>query len=745
MNPDNNSHSVFSQQNGDLPPSLSPAQSVPSSQPEEANLDIGWLFGVVARRIPIMALVAIVLTAIFGGLIANRNRGLPLVYQGSFRLLIEPISAEGRLMRQFLLAQASGTDLSKIKVEGSGLVDYETQIRVLKSPKLLMPILENIEADYPNLSYKSLQKNLKVDRISVDISGKEFGTKILEVTYADPEPDKILAVLEAASELYLEYSLEERLTSLTQGIDFIDEQLPELQERVDTIQTQIQNLRQAENLIEQYPQAQAMSQEASSLNLQQLDHQKELVQAQALYEGLQQQLLQGNPVTVLSEDPQFQPLIAEAQQLESKVAAESARLQPDSLPMLALREQQAAMEARLQQEAQSVLSVVGDRITALEASQQEIQQAEASLDARMQRWPVATRQYADLQQDLEIATSTLTDFLTKREALGIDAAQQQIPWVLIAPPAIPENAAGNLVPSEVQQTKRQIAIAAILSSLLGIGAGFLVEVLHTVFHKASEIKSAARLPVLASIPRKKRLKRALQQSAQSAPAAMAVASAVSSQPSHPFLGWGRSGSAYRSDPFSEAFRSLYANIRLLGTESSLQSLTVASAMPGDGKSTVALFLAKTSAAAGLRVLLVDADLRRPSVHQQLDLPNSQGFSNVLAGDDVSLNDAIVKSNIDENLFVLPAGPVPPDSVKLLSSKKMQYVTEQFKSFFDLVIYDTPPLHGLADGNLVGAQTDGVVLVVAIEKTDRNLLAQTLEGLKLSGASVLGTVANGVKG
>ena len=743
MNSDNNSQSVFPQRNGDFPPSLSQNQSIPQSQGEEANLDIGWLFGVVVRRIPVMAIVAIVLTALFGGLIVNRNRGLPPLYKGSFRLLIEPISAEGRLMRQFLLAQASGTDLSKIRIEESGLVDYETQIRVLKSPKLLMPILENTKAEYPKLNFKSLKKNLKVDRISVDISGKEFGTKILEVTYTDPDPDKILTVLEEASELYLEYSLEERLTSLTQGIDFIDEQLPILQERVDTIQTQIQNLRQEENLIEPYPQAQAMTQEASSLNLQQLDNQKELAQAQALYDGLQRQLLDGNPIAVLSEDLQFQQLIAEAQKLESKVAGESARLQPNSLPMLALREQQAAMDALLQQEAEAVLNTLADRISALEASQQTIRQAEANLDARVQRWPVATREYADLQQELEIATSTLTDFLSKREALSIDGAQQQIPWVLIAPPAIPQNDQENFVPSEVQQTKRQIAIAAILSALLGIGAGFLVEVLHTVFHQPSEIKSATRLPLLATIPRTKNLKRTLRKLSQPTREPVAVAAAGRSA-SRSIWNWGSSSSVYQRNPFSEAFRSLYANIRLLGSESSLQSLTVASAMPGDGKSAVAIFLAQTSAAAGLRVLLVDADLRCPSIHEQLDLPNQKGFSDVLTSDEVSLNDAIVQSKIDENLFVLPAGPVPPDSVKLLSSNRMQYVVEQFKSFFDLVIYDTPPLHGLADGNLVGAQTDGVVMVVAIEKTDRNLLARALEELKLSGTSILGVVANGVK-
>ena len=247
------------------------------------------------------------------------------------------------------------------------------------------------------------------------------------------------------------------------------------------------------------------------------------------------------------------------------------------------------------------------------------------------------------------------------------------------------------------------------------------------------------------IEKQKILERSKQELTRHQPTREPVAVAAAGRSaSRSIWNWGSSSSVYQRNPFSEAFRSLYANIRLLGSESSLQSLTVASAMPGDGKSAVAIFLAQTSAAAGLRVLLVDADLRCPSIHEQLDLPNQKGFSDVLTSDEVSLNDAIVQSKIDENLFVLPAGPVPPDSVKLLSSNRMQYVVEQFKSFFDLVIYDTPPLHGLADGNLVGAQTDGVVMVVRIEKTDRNLLARALEELKLSGTSILGVVANGVK-
>ena len=195
--------------------------------------------------------------------------------------------------------------------------------------------------------------------------------------------------------------------------------------------------------------------------------------------------------------------------------------------------------------------------------------------------------------------------------------------------------------------------------------------------------------------------------------------------------------------FLEAFRSLYTNIHLLSAGTAIRSLLVSSAVAGDGKSTVALHLAATAAAVGQRVLLVDADLRCPQLHAKLGLPNVRGLGDAISTD-MSLNDAIQRAPNQDNLFVLTAGHIPPDPIKLLSSKKMHYLMEQFQAFFDLVIYDTPPLAGLADTHLIAAHTDATIMVVQIGKTDRSQVRKVLEELKISGASVLGVVANGCK-
>jgi capsular exopolysaccharide synthesis family protein len=154
-------------------------------------------------------------------------------------------------------------------------------------------------------------------------------------------------------------------------------------------------------------------------------------------------------------------------------------------------------------------------------------------------------------------------------------------------------------------------------------------------------------------------------------------------------------------------------------------------------------LALTSAAIGQRVLLVDANLRNPKIHVKLGLPNLRGLSDTITTD-LSLNDAIQRSPIEENLFVLTAGHVPLDPIKVLSSKKRQYLMEQFEAFFDLVIYDTPAIMNYADASIIAGHTDASAVVVSIEKTNRSLAVKALEEFQISGASVLGVVANQVK-
>jgi succinoglycan biosynthesis transport protein ExoP len=714
---------------------------------EEEQLDLSWLLGVVRRRFLVMAAVTIALSALAGTALVITSKKITLEYEGSFSLLVEPATVEGLLSKQ--LDNTVAADLAKINIEGISLVDYETQIKILRSPKMMQPVIQELRAWYPNMNYSELISKMSINRVSYAKDGKQQGTKILEVRYKDSDPKKIYGVLEKISKAYLEYSLQQRLMGINQGINFIDLEMPKLRERVEVLQLQVQRLRQQNNLFEPDLEGKSLSEQVQGIRGRQVEIRVQLTGMRNLYQSYEKLLNENNPQGVLmTQGLAYGGLLGQIQKIDSDLSIKLAQYREDSLPILALRKSREELILTATQQARKVvMGNLDTQIKELEARDREMTALQNGLNQKIRNFSVTTRQYDNLQRELQVVTKSFSDFLAKREALRIDAAQQQIPWVLINPPEIPLDKFGRYITATVKQTKKQLVLAVVLSGLLGIAVGLLVEVLNTVFHTPESLRIATRLPILGVIPFTKKIRRrppAPPRQLTPAPSnkKVEVVEPSKARPTAPRLG-GQSILSELDYQFLEAFRSLYTNIHLLSAGTAIRSLLVSSAVAGDGKSTVALHLAATAAAVGQRVLLVDADLRCPQLHAKLGLPNLRGLGDAISTD-ISLNDAIQRAPNQDNLFVLTAGHIPPDPIKLLSSKKMQYLMEQFQAFFDLVIYDTPPLAGLADSHLIAAHTDATIMVVQIGKTDRSQVRKVLEELKISGASVLGVVANGCK-
>jgi capsular exopolysaccharide synthesis family protein len=643
------------------------------------------------------------------------------------------LSAENKLDG---LAQIPGTDAN---LQEQGL-DYDTQIQVLQSPELMAPIIKQLSTRYPDVSYTSLLGHLTIARFQE--------TKILEVSYQDSEPQKIQFVLQQLAKDYLKYSLQERQTNLRQGVQFVDSQLPELQLRVNSLQKELQLFRQQYNFIEPEVKAEQLSEQVSEIKLQGLDTQKQLAETRALYKVLQGDsgaaLAQTSALDAnlqdqsdanqaLNEAPVYQKLVGQLRDIESQIGAELTRYRENSPSIQTLRKKRENLLPVLRQEAQRVLSnklvEVANQLSTLGVRANQIAQAESSLNKQVKQLPTLAPQYTDLQRELKVATESLNRFLEKRESLQIETAQKEIPWQVIAAPQIPQEPISPNV-------KRNLILGAIAGLLAGMGAALLAERLDNVFHSPDELKEVTKLPLLGLIPFHKHLKQL---------ATLARVNVEKKSNGYKFV-FGNINNAQHDEsyfPFVEAFRSLHTNIGFLGSDTPIHSLAVSSALHADGKSTVASHLAQAAAAMGRRVLLVDADLRLPKVHTLLDLPNEQGLSNVISSS-LQISQVIQRSPLSENLFVLTAGQIPPDPIKLLSSKKMQNIMEQLRQEFDLVIYDTPPLIGLADSSILATYTAGIVLVVRMGKTDRSVVMQALERLKISRATVLGTACNGVK-
>ncbi|WP_339165032.1 CpsD/CapB family tyrosine-protein kinase [Siminovitchia sp. FSL H7-0308] len=195
-------------------------------------------------------------------------------------------------------------------------------------------------------------------------------------------------------------------------------------------------------------------------------------------------------------------------------------------------------------------------------------------------------------------------------------------------------------------------------------------------------------------------------------------------------------------PVSEQYRTIRTNILFSSIDDEIRSLMVTSSGPGEGKSTTVANLAIVFAQQGKRILLVDADMRKPTVHYTFGVTNTFGLTNVLARQ-MELQEA-VKSTSEELLFVLTSGPIPPNPAELLSSRGMKQFFEEALNEYDLVMFDTPPVLAVTDAQILSNQCDGTILVISSGKTETESAQKTKDLLEAAQAKILGVVLNNKK-
>lgn len=198
-----------------------------------------------------------------------------------------------------------------------------------------------------------------------------------------------------------------------------------------------------------------------------------------------------------------------------------------------------------------------------------------------------------------------------------------------------------------------------------------------------------------------------------------------------------------SSPVSEQYRTIRTNIQFASTvDQRLKTLVVTSSGPSEGKSTTSANLAVVFAKSGQQVLLVDADMRKPTVYKTFQLPNTVGLSTVLSTGK-SVLEAAQKSTID-NLSVLTSGPKPPNPSELLGTVRMDQVLEEAKHLYDIVIFDMPPVVTVTDAQIMASKADGTLLVVRENVTRKDAISKAKELLTMVNARVLGVVYNGTE-
>ncbi len=712
-----------------LPPAGVVALPLPvSGEAEEAGFRPGTLLRVLRRRRRPFLITLVLVTAAFGARTVWQRLNAP-VFQGGFTLLIsDPINQP----RTGGGGSAGGTDIASVALNESRL-DVPTLMRVLESPAVLGPVYEQLGKSNPGEAFPGVSVSL------VPAGGNAPGVLaagVLAVNARGSDPEVVGRTLSLTEDAYLSWSLQQRREKLSEGVRFLAEQAPALQERFRTLQNQVEAFRRDNRVLLPQEEATAVREQLGALRSQLASQQVERGQLLRLRGDVASGRLtlrdfssgsasgegegaadSGAGTSVVVNLPD-QALLDQLGDIEKQIAEAQVTFQPSS-PFL--RDLLAAREQLRPQVQSKELQAVDAAVQKLDASMAVNRAKLAQLEGRFERQPGLLREYEDLQRQLQAAEANLASYQSTREQFQLEIAQNNVPWKVIAPTTVNPN------PVE-PQLGRGLLQGLLLGLVAGTGVALLRDRLDHVFHSPGEVRDDLRKPLLGHIPYisffegVRAEKRFLLQE----------------------LDEQQSGVArYQRFHYQEAFRNLYTSLRFLSTEKPVRSLAVSSSQPSEGKSLAIVLLAKTMHELGRRVLLVDADLRKPQMHHRLGLDNVAGLSNLLTEEGGRWREVLQTVPDYPNWDVITAGRRPPDPPRLLSSARMGELVADIAANggYDLVLYDTPPALGLADAALVAEHLDGIVLLVSLNRVDRALPAEAIQRIEAAGAPLLGVLTN----
>jgi polysaccharide biosynthesis transport protein len=693
---------------------------------ESTPLSLRRIASVLHRRIWLLSGITLATSAGTSALILNR----PPVYTGTFSLLVEPVTTGSRLAESLTSDTTLPTTKSKnTHSQSESSLDYVSQIEVLKSQTLLEPILRKIQTKYPEINYETLMKRLKILR------SKE--SKILDFTYESRDRSEIEHVLAELSEGYLQYSINDRKNNLNRGSKFINSQIEHQRRQVTKLESELEQFRKRSIVVDPKESTKALSEQFRESEKVRAENRARLLAARASQIAMQGQMKvspeQALESAKLSDSQNHQALLTKVRDIESKIASASARFNAKAPMVQALESEKQELLSLLQAETQRItgsaiapeqaakMKLPGNterdltkqyldatnQVQMLTAQDQELTQNSQQVRSEMQRLAKVSRGYGQITRELEIATNSLNRLLTASSSLQLEAERQSPPWELIS--QLDENTVKPKISLILL-----LALGAIASLIAGATVTLLVDRSDRTFQTLKDLKET-NLPCLGVIPFDPDLEPEFK---------------PASTPS------------LQHRAFLEAFYLLDTNLRLLRADQPVSAMTISSVSAGDGKSTIAAYLALCAASMGRRVLLIDTDLRRPQIHQRFGIPNAQGLTTAISTN-VDIMSVIQTTPQHRGLSLLPTGPVPSAPGRFLGSNKLRHLIEQLKEHFDLIICDAPPLLGLADAKLTAACTNGILLTIEMGKTNSEDFAQMLDELRsTSHASILGIVANG---
>jgi polysaccharide biosynthesis transport protein len=665
-------------------------------------------------------------------------------YRSSMQLLVE------QNYRSKSEPGATNTQFADSDVQA----DYATQLTLMNSSILIQRIVDRLRPIYPQIGSEDIKKSLTVVQVMGKTAEKKVDTKIFEAAYEDRDPLRAQKILQAVQQVYQDYNREQQKLRLAKGLAFINEQVPQIQQQLQQAESALEKFRKSHNFLNPELQSKTLVESLDNILREQRTNLVQIQDLSSRYATLEQKLAlspqASSEATRLSQSTRYQNILNEIQKTELALRQERLRFTDRAASVQNTIEQRQQLQAQLEIEKRRTLPNGGSggnsgtdpllksgqlgttdlsltsqfvdvqvTLKAARARAQTLAQIERRYKQEIQEFPALLSEYNRLQPAVQVNRETLQQLLKSRQALGLEIARGGFDWQVVEAPRL-----GRVTGIGFERT---LMLGAVVGLFLGGIVAFVREWLDDSIHSLDELKKQTNLRVLGGVP------------AISSPGSQLGIVLPLRQLSPATIS---TFEVIQSLPFRESLDLAYKNIQLLKSSRTLKSLAITSALTGEGKSTLAIGLALSAARLHQRVLLIDADLRRPSLHKQLDLFNTVGLSTLLIDDaHTSIANAIQPLLANGNLDVLTAGATPLDPAQLLSSRQMAELMTKFEADYDLVLLDTAPLLGIVDTVMVASFCSGVVLVERIGRSQHKDLSQAVFVMRRF--NVVGLILNGV--
>ena len=589
-----------------------------------------------------------------------------------------------------------------------------TQTQIIESHEVLDAVVTNQDLSKAwGIDGVPLPREATFIKLAAMLDLKQIrGTELLELDVTSTKPEEAKALVTAVAESYRDARRKRVLDPASVMDEKVQDELTKLRQKVNDLDGKMVEYRRKhpEVLVDGYVDANGGKTEdpyTPQINSRQADIDKykmgiaglnsQLAQVSSLKgEDLMRALatLQIKSPTVESVLPKYQEAISNESFLLSSGVG------PNHPKVKALR---AICGSYMEQLTTEIGSLKNTLTTQLEIQQKTLVSMEKDLAAVrvMQSGNrSATQEYRYMSDQYAEQKALMNAAEEKNNVRLMETKMPIIPVLILNQPELPTT------PSSPRVTLN-MAIGVLLGLIVGVGLAFFIEYLDTSVKTMDDVETMLGVPVLAIVPKNIKL--------------------LHKQPT--------------DVPDAEAYRILRTNIEFNRKSADANTISMVSGGPGEGKSTTLCNLAFTCAQGGYSVLIVDADLRRPTQHKLFEVNNSIGLTNYLTTN-IALEDVILPTPVD-NLSLMPSGILPADAVGILNSQRMSDMIAELKARFDIIFFDSPPILGVSDGAVLASEVDQSIIIVQHRRFPRAMLLRVKQAIQNVGGTVLGVVLNNV--